>query len=69
MDHILAVDDRSFYLKGWVHDEDAEIVRLTAVSPEGAGPSSRDKLFRYPRPDVVECRTLRPQQRTGRARA
>jgi GT2 family glycosyltransferase len=54
MEHILALDDRSFYLKGWVHDEDAEIVRLTAVTPEGARAELAQRLFRYPRPDVVE---------------
>jgi hypothetical protein len=54
MEHILALDDRSFYLKGWVHDEDAEIVRLTAVSPEGARAELAHRMFRYPRPDVVE---------------
>ena len=54
MEHILGLDDSSFYLKGWVHDEDAEIIRLTAVSPEGARAELADRMFRYPRPDVVE---------------
>ncbi len=54
MEHILSVDECSFYLKGWVHDEDAEIVRLTAVSPEGARAEIAHRLFRHPRPDVVE---------------
>ena len=34
VDRMLAVDERSFYVLGWLHVPD--VVRLTAVSPEGA---------------------------------
>ena len=36
VDRIMAVDERSFYIEGWMHHEDLEVVRLTAVSPEGS---------------------------------
>ena len=54
VDHILSVNDSSFYIKGWAYDEESEIVRLTAVSPEGSRIEMLDRLFRYPRPDVNE---------------
>ena len=52
VDRMLAVDERSFYLEGWLHMPD--LVRLTAVSPEGARCELADRIFRFPRPDVVE---------------
>jgi GT2 family glycosyltransferase len=53
LDRILAVDDRSFYLEGWIHDEDSVVSRVTAVSPEGLRAETFGRAYRYPRPDVA----------------
>jgi GT2 family glycosyltransferase len=53
VESIMAVDDRSFYMEGWVRDEEAEIVRLTAVSPEGDRAELAEKLFLFRREDVT----------------
>jgi GT2 family glycosyltransferase len=53
VDQLLAVDERSFHVEGWVHHEAVPVVRLTAVSPEGSRVELIDRLFRYPRPDVA----------------
>ena len=53
-DRLLAIDGRSFYLRGWMRDEDSRAVRLTAVSPEGARSELLQRLYRFPRPDVLE---------------
>jgi O-antigen biosynthesis protein len=66
VEHILPVDERSFYIKGWAHDEDAEIVRFTAVSPEGARAELAERLFRYPRPDVLEWSNAFSPTRTAK---
>jgi GT2 family glycosyltransferase len=54
VDRIMAVDERSVYIEGWMHHEDLEIVRLTAVSPEGSRAEMFERLARYPRPDVAQ---------------
>jgi GT2 family glycosyltransferase len=52
VDRVLAVDDRSFYFEGWIHDAAEDVVRLTAISPEGSRAELLGKLFRFVRPDV-----------------
>lgn len=52
VDAIFAIDERSFYMRGWMRDEEATISGLTAVSPEGSRAELFDTLFRYHRPDV-----------------
>src|SRR6185503_8260823 len=47
---IVALDETSFYVRGWMRDEQAEIVKLTPVSPEGERVSLMDGLFRHRRP-------------------
>jgi GT2 family glycosyltransferase len=49
---IVGLDETSFFVRGWMRDEQAEIVRLTAVSPEGERTSLLDGLFTHRRPDV-----------------
>jgi GT2 family glycosyltransferase len=56
VDRIMAVDERSFYIEGWLHDP--EIARLTAVSPEGSRHELLDLLFRHARPDVGETLSI-----------
>jgi GT2 family glycosyltransferase len=53
VEQILAVDDTSFWINGWMHDEDG-LAELIAVSPEGARVPISGNAFRYERPDVVE---------------
>jgi GT2 family glycosyltransferase len=53
VEQILAVDDRSFWINGWMHDEDG-LGEVVAVSPEGARVHVTEDAFRYERPDVVE---------------
>jgi GT2 family glycosyltransferase len=50
---IMALDDTSFYVSGWLRDEEAEITRFTAVSPEGDRAELAHSLFTYPRRDVT----------------
>ena len=52
IESLLRVDERSFYVRGWFRDGEAEIVRLTAVSPEGVRAELLDGTFRFSRPDV-----------------
>jgi GT2 family glycosyltransferase len=52
VDTIMAVDTKSFYINGWMRDEEAQITRLTAVSPEGSRAELSKGLFRYRRPEV-----------------
>jgi GT2 family glycosyltransferase len=54
VDTILAVDERSFYMRGWMRDAESQITQLTAVSPEGTRTELLESSFRYPRPDVQQ---------------
>lgn len=54
IDAILAVDDQSFYMQGWMHDQHAVTTRLTAVSPEGSRTEMLPRLFLHRRPDVEQ---------------
>jgi GT2 family glycosyltransferase len=53
VEQILAVDERSFWVSGWMHDENGE-GEVTFVSPEGARVRVTDNAFRFERPDVVQ---------------
>jgi GT2 family glycosyltransferase len=53
IDEVLAIDERSYWIKGWMHDEDG-LGEVTVVSPEGARASVSDGAFRFERPDVAE---------------
>lgn len=53
IDEVLAIDERSYWIKGWMHDEDGQ-GEVSVVSPEGARASVSDRAFRFERPDVVE---------------
>ena len=50
---ILAIDERSFWVNGWVHDQDG-LGEVTLVSPEGARVELTGSAYRYERPDVVQ---------------
>jgi GT2 family glycosyltransferase len=53
IDRILAVDDRAFYLEGWLHDAGTAVTRVTAVSPEGQSAEMLGRMYRYHRADVA----------------
>lgn len=48
------IDERTFFARGWARDEQAPIVRLDAISPEGSRAELVERLFRVPRPDLEE---------------
>jgi O-antigen biosynthesis protein len=54
VDRLMAVDDSSFYIEGWMHHEDLCMAHVTAVSPEGSRAELARRLFSHPRPDVAE---------------
>jgi GT2 family glycosyltransferase len=62
IDAILAIDETSFYIKGWMRDEESEITNLTAVSPEGSRVELLEGIFRYPRPDVEQFYGLNTEE-------
>jgi len=51
---VAMVDERTFFVRGWARDDQAPIVRLDAISPEGARTPILERLFRVPRPDLDE---------------
>jgi len=51
---IAMVDERTFFVRGWARDDQAPIVRLDAISPEGARAPVLERLFRVSRPDLDE---------------
>ena len=57
IDRFFALSGGSFYVSGWFRDEDASIVRFTAVSPEGARVEILENCFRYMRQDVNDFYT------------
>ena len=52
VDKLLRIDPTAFYLYGWMGDREADVTRITAVSPEGERVDLTERLFRFPRPDV-----------------
>jgi GT2 family glycosyltransferase len=53
VEEVLRVDGSTFWINGWVHDEDGR-GEVAVVSPEGARASLTDVAYRYLRPDVVQ---------------
>jgi GT2 family glycosyltransferase len=51
---VARIDDRTFFVRGWARDDQAPIVRLDAVSPEGSRAPILERLFRVSRPDLEE---------------
>ena len=54
IDAIYAIDHESFWVKGWVHDEDRMLTSLVAVSPEGVRTDLLAGAFRHSRVDIEE---------------
>jgi O-antigen biosynthesis protein len=53
VEQVLAIDETSFWVTGWMHDEDG-LGKAIVVSPECARVCVTDGAFRYERPDVTE---------------
>lgn len=51
---VARIDERTFFARGWMRDDQAPIVRLDAISPEGSRAELVEQLFRVPRPDLEE---------------
>lgn len=58
IDRMMRVDDVSFYVEGWLRSGDGDVVRLSAVSPEGHRTELVDRLHRCGRSDVTEFYAL-----------
>ena len=54
VDEIHALDDRIFWLKGWLWDVDTPLKSLTFMSPEGCSVEILDSAFRYRRLDIEQ---------------
>ena len=54
VDEIFAIDHDSFWVKGWVHDEDGTLESLVAVAPEGQRASLLEGAYRHMRVDIQE---------------
>lgn len=51
-DSVVALSERAFYVRGWARDGQAELTRLTMISPEGSRVELLPDIHRNPRPDV-----------------
>jgi GT2 family glycosyltransferase len=54
VEQLLRIDERAFFIQGWMHDEESEIVRVTIASPEGSRVELFERLVSYLRPDVAQ---------------
>jgi GT2 family glycosyltransferase len=51
---VYALDHEAFWVRGWLHDADATVESLVAVSPEGARADLLTNAYRYERLDIQE---------------
>ena len=54
LEAIYALDDESFWVRGWLHDADDAVESLVAVSPEGARADLLSGAYRHERLDIQE---------------
>ena len=52
IEELLAIDERSLWMRGWIWNADGTLRDMTMISPEGARTEVLGGLFRYRRPDV-----------------
>jgi GT2 family glycosyltransferase len=52
VDEIFAIDSRTFFVRGWLHDREGRVTDLTLVSPEGHHVRVLDAAYLVSRPDV-----------------
>ncbi len=53
VDAVLAIDERSFCVIGWMRDQESQRICLTAISPLGEHVDLTDTFFRYQRDDII----------------
>jgi GT2 family glycosyltransferase len=51
---LLAIDETTYWIKGWARDADARVTGLTAISPEGCRGEFSERTLRIARPDVED---------------
>lgn len=54
VDAVVALDESSFYVRGWFWDDEARVTHLTAVSPEGARAELLPRAHLFARGDLGE---------------
>jgi hypothetical protein len=52
IEELLAIDERSLWMRGWIWNAEGDLSDMTMVSPEGARTGILGGLFRYRRADV-----------------
>jgi GT2 family glycosyltransferase len=65
IDDLVRIDERWFFVHGWMHDEESPIVRLTAVSPEGGRVDMLERMARVRRPDLDKLVALGGSRKLG----
>ena len=65
VEKLLRIDPRAYFAYGWIGDRDADVPRVTAVSPEGERVELGERLFRFARPDVWKLFGRRGRSSTG----
>ena len=50
---LLAIDERAFYARGWLWDDEDAVTHLTAVSPEGSRVELLGRAFRFPHAEAA----------------
>src|SRR5581483_7613752 len=65
IDSILAIDEQSFYVKGWLRNDDAQVKGLTAISPEGVRVHILERMFTYEHHDSLTGRAGGSTGETG----
>lgn len=51
---LMRVDENAFWIRGWMHDSEARISRLTVISPEGERIELLDRCLRHRRRDIAD---------------
>lgn len=54
IDHLISINETSFYVRGWVNDPESKLARLSIVSPEGNRVEIVDRAYYSHRPDLKE---------------
>jgi GT2 family glycosyltransferase len=67
IDAIWRLDERSFYVAGWLRHEGHTLERLTAISPEGERVELGTRIFRLSRADVAEFFALDDERQEDKA--
>lgn len=62
VDSLFAIDERSFYLRGWAWSAAGSWTRLTAVSPEGVRVELAKRTFWHRRPDIEKIYGVQPDE-------